>query len=236
MLEFPKYVDNIISNRWKSEEKSIDYLFFTTKGLSYSYKLVFETYCFFLKIETPISDEKHPDMREKFYKTFEFLFTDIHFYSRSDAEIILRYQVPNNLIERAEIIFSTERWMHSYFFPETKKALDEIVSNVFKEFEEVIVRFTNTPLYENSEEDSEENYCLPCFIPISEMASKYNEMASANNDPNNPYNLPWEINIFYQSYQRQSIEKIERRKLIPNKKKSWIKITYLFLKKIGVIK
>ncbi|MNK30218.1 hypothetical protein D3C87_486340 [compost metagenome] len=123
-LEFSKYVNQLICDFKAKECDALnrDYepdgfsLIFPVKKFSCDYVLIFEKDCFFLKLNFEIDDEKYTELRNKFYEKLDFLFTNEKFYSQNENSIVLKSQIDEKLIERAQIIFATERWMKSYFF------------------------------------------------------------------------------------------------------------------------
>lgn len=230
-LEFHQYFNRILYDFSPSENiLKRDYeprecnLLFMIKKLGCNYALVFEKNQFFFKLNFEIDDNLHLDLRNRFYEKLQFLISDNRFCYQNENSIVLKSQIDKNFIERAHIIFAIEQWMKSYFFNETKIAMEEIVSMVFEEFKETMHQVWKTIL-ENFEMSSP----LKCFVKRSDQIDKDAESIDGGK---NPYNLPPTIEIFYNSYNMQKLEQKNNEEILPRKGKNWIKRIYIFMKKL----
>lgn len=229
-LEFHRYFNRILYNFSPSEKKiERDYeprecnLLFMVNYFSCNYALVFENNQFFFKLNFEISDNQHLDLRNEFYKKLYFLISDHRFFSRDENSIVLKSQIDEKLIERAHIIFATERWMNSYFFPETKVAMEEIISIIFEEFKEIMHQVWKT-IFENFETVNSPN--------LTESSQNLPKDYLPDIENENIYNLPTIIKIYFDSFQKQKFEQRNRNLIILKKKKNWIKKIYIFIKKL----
>ena len=232
-LEFHKYFNRCIYDFEKrigiSDEPVREYeakecsLHFMVKNFSCDYALVFEKKQLFFKLNFEINDNEDTHLRYEFYKKLNFLISDNRFFFRDDNSIVLKSQIDEKLIERAHIIFATERWMKSYFFPETKIAMEKIVSMVFEEFKETMHLVWKTIL---------ENFETVNFSNLTESSEDVSYSSFLNFEEENLYNLPPIIKIYFDSYRQQKFEQMNNQQDIPSKKKNWIKRIYIFMKKL----
>ncbi|WP_166668182.1 hypothetical protein [Epilithonimonas xixisoli] len=177
-----------------------------------------------MKFNFEIDDEKYTELRNKFYEKLDFLFTNEKFYSQNENSIVLKSQIDEKLIERAQIIFATERWMKSYFFLETKIALDEIVLMIFEEFKEIIHQIWKT-IFDNFETFD--------FTKLFESSENVSDSFSSKIEEENLYNLPPIVKIYFDSYNQQKLELINNEIVVSRKKKNWVKRIYIFVKKFN---
>lgn len=229
-LEFPKYVNRIIYDfeAKKFNKTNRDFepdgfnLIFPIRNLSCNYSLEFENDCFLLKLNFEIDDEKYPYLRSEFCKNFNFLIIDESFDHQNKTSIVLKSKINAELIERAQIIFVTERWMRTYFFPETKIALDEMVSIVFEEFKETMHQIWKTVF---------ENFETVDFSKLTQLTKDISNDDLIDTKEQNPFNLPPIIKIYFDACQQQKSEKMSIEQIIPRKKKNWLRRIYIFMKK-----
>lgn len=217
-LEFHQYFNRILYDFEKNvgisnePERGWDYmpegcnLLFLVENISCNYALVFENNQFFFKLNFKIDDNQHLDLRNRFYEKLNFLISDNRFYSQDENSIVLKSQIDEKLIERTHIIFATERWMNSYFFPETKIAMWKIVSMVFVEFEETMHQVWKTII---------ENFEIPDFSNLVE--SSEDNSSFPNLEEENRYNLPEIIKIYFDSYNKQKLEQTSTDQIILKK-------------------
>jgi len=226
--EFPKYVNRIIYD-FKPKESDIlsrPYeprecsLIFMVRNFSFNYALEFENKGFFLKVNFEIEDDKFPDLRNRIFEKLGFLFTNEKFHCQDENSIILRSKIDDQVIERANIIFAMESWMRSYFFPETKIALEEMVSIVFSEFKETMHQVWKT-IFENFETVD--------FSKLPLLSKEY----SLDTEESNCYDLPPIIKIYFDSYHQQKLKQRNSEPIIPKKKKNWIKRWYISMKNLN---
>lgn len=224
---FQKYVQKVIEDFEVKKDNFNDFepkgfeLIFMIKNLSCTYCLVFERDKFYFRINYEIDDEKNPELREKFYECLDFLIVDEKFYSQTNTSIILKSKLSSECLERAKIIFFVEKSMNSYFFPETKIALEEIANEIFTEFKEIMTKIWIT-LYENFETVDFSN------IPVLNFCDSKNFQ-----DEENSYHLPAVIKIHYDYYKTQEMEQEVKIEIIPKRKKNWVKRIYIFMKKLN---
>lgn len=185
--------------------------------------MVFEKNQFFFKVNFEIEDIKHIGLRNRFYEKLNFLISDHRLFSRDENSIVLKSKINKKLIERAQIIFATERWMKSFFFQETKDAMEEIVSMVFKEFKE-----TMSLVWKIIIENFEMITPLKCFVKKSDQICKDEEF---DDSEKNPYYLSPMIKFKFESYHQQKLENISNEEIVPKKRKNWLKRIYIFMKK-----
>ena len=228
-LEFHRYFNRIIDDFSPSERHERDYepkecnLHFMVKKLSCNYALVFEKNQFFFKLNFEFHDNQNLALHKRFYEKLNFLVSDNRFCYQNENSIVLKSQIDEKLIERTHIIFATERWMKSYFFNETKIAMEEIVLIVFEEFKETMHQVWKT-IIENFETIN-----LPILVESSIVDSTSSFLGL---EEENRYNLPPIIQIYFDSYHKQKFEQPKKEFILPNKKKNWIKRMYIFMKKL----
>jgi hypothetical protein len=227
-IEFHRYFNIILYDFSPSQKTSErDYepgecnLLFMVKKLSCNYALVFEKNQFFFKLNFEFHDNQNLDLRQRFYEKLNFLVSDNRFYSQNENSIVLKSQIDEKLIERAHIIFATERLMKSYFFNETKIAMGEIVSMVFEEFKEAMHLVWKTIL---------ENFEIVNFPNLLESTEDVSHLL--NLEEENRYNLPPIIRIYFDSYNQQKLKRVNNEVVMPMKKKKWLKRIYIFMKKL----
>lgn len=227
-VNFQKFVKRIIEdfevkndNLNNFEPKGFE-LIFMVIDFSCNYSLEFEKDNFYLKINYEIDDKKNPELRKKFYQCLDFLILDERFYSQDSNSIILKSKVSRKNLERAKIIFFVEKSMNSYFFSETKIALEEIVNKVFAEFKDTMQKIWKT-LYENFE------IVDFSIIPAFNLG---NSKDCQNDD--NAYDLPVTIKMFYDYYRCRELEQEAKNLTIPKRKINWLKRIYMFGNKIKI--
>ncbi len=229
-LKFSNYANRIIEDfevkneNYKSYEPTGFKLIFMIKNLSCNYSLKFENESFNLKLNYEIDDEKHPNLRKKFYENFGFLNADKRFSCQDENSIVLKSEIDDKLIERACIIFSVEQWKNSYFFSETKIALEEIVSIVFEEFKFVMSQIWKT---------IDENFESLDFSKLPFLSNGFLKEDSTNINEDNFYNLPPIIKIYFDSYINQKLRQDNTKQIALKRNKNWLQRIYIFLKKIS---
>lgn len=231
-LEFHRYFNRILydfSPSEKTSERDCEprecNLLFMVKKLSCNYALVFEKNQFFFKLNFEFHDNQHLDLRKRFYEKLDFLISDNRFCYQNENSIVLKSRIDEKLIERAHILFATERWMKSYFFNETKIAMEEIVSMVFEEFKETMHLVWKTIL------ENFEIVNFPNLVESTEDVSHH-----LNLEEENLHNLPPMIKIYFNSYNQQKLKQINNEVVMPMKKKNWLKRIYIFMKKLKINK
>lgn len=229
-LEFARYVNRIIYD-FESKESHIlnrDFepksfnLIFLIRNLSCNYSMEFKNECFFLKLNYELDDEKYPELRDVFYEKMNFLFSEERFYGQDQKSICLKSKIDHKYIERAQIIFATERWMRTYFFPETKIAIEEIVLMVFDEFKETMHQIWKTIF---------ESFDTVDFTKLTQLTEDISSDDLIIAEEENLYNLPPIIKIYFDSYQRQKSEKMTEPKSIMGKK-NLVQRIYILMKKL----
>ena len=228
-IEFHRYFNRILYDFSPLERPERDYepkecnLHFMVKKLSCNYALVFEKNQFFFKLNFEFHDNQNLALRKRFHEKLNFLVSDNRFYSQNENSIVLKSEIDEKLIERTHIIFATERWMKSYFFNETKIAMEEIVFIVFEEFKETMHQVWKT-IIENFETIN-----LPILVESSIVDSTSSFLGL---EEENRYNLPPIIRIYFDSYNQQKLKRVNNEVVMPMKKKKWLKRIYIFMKKL----